>query len=297
MKCNNCFVVLNNGDGRCYATICNHVFCTTCAQRHFTKSVQCLICNQSLPQDGIAVLDFVNRPSQFVLFGCNTETCLEYSRMAIEFYVVQTNYIQIEHGENEKNILREKVKQSELQVKEIQFQYEVLRRHNEQLEAEKDQYKTELQMLTERYNNKSQQKRKLEELYSSVKFNNAVEGQVPQRQSLLSSTTRIPSPLNNGLNRVQQQTFKLSDEPQAQPPSDRFALLRKLKSNQILKSSPIGNITPVQTITTPPMSIQKTFVPTQIQTNSVFGRVRPQRPSTPLLQRRNNVSKSLLGSC
>jgi len=100
--------------------------------------------------------------------------------MAIEFYVVQTNYIQIEHGENEKNILREKVKQSELQVKEIQFQYEVLRRHNEQLEAEKDQYKTELQMLTERYNNKSQQKRKLEELYSSVKFNNAVEGQVPQ---------------------------------------------------------------------------------------------------------------------
>jgi hypothetical protein len=46
------------------------------------------------------------RPSQFVLFGCSPEACLEYSKFAIEFYVAQSNLSQQERSEAENNILR-----------------------------------------------------------------------------------------------------------------------------------------------------------------------------------------------
>lgn len=275
------------------------------------------------------MVDLTNRPSQFVLFGCSVETCLEYSRLAIEFYVSQSNQMQIERSENEKNVLRQRANESESRAKEAQFQYDLMRRQIEQLEAEKDQYKTELLMLTDRYNNKSQQKRKLEELYSDAKFNNAVERSnampafLPGRTSGSSNSSPRPS-LGMSLSssssvsgsgtrmNVQQTLFKLSDEPNKRSPqADRFALLRRMKTNQPVSPSSLkspllpANPSPKRM---PSNGFEKSIpnLTNSANQHSILGGFagrtgplnRPQRPNTPSLNRRNgSIPSGLLGTC
>jgi E3 ubiquitin-protein ligase CCNP1IP1 len=119
---------------------------------------------------------------------------LEASSRAIEFWNFQKE-LEVNLMQKEAKELRFKYQQAERAAEEkiqaLQAQQRLLNDQLEALRQERDKHQREIAEITEKYNSKARQKRKLEELYTTLKQ----AGDAAKRAtSPLNSRARVSSP-------------------------------------------------------------------------------------------------------
>ncbi|EAL72099.1 hypothetical protein DDB_G0269498 [Dictyostelium discoideum AX4] len=172
IHCNSCWKEIIEND-RCIITSCSHIFCDLCASNKLcTDDRLCPICDNSLVSKdslfGTTIDSSIEK--NILLFGLSPKKILLMAEKAIEFFNYQTSvYLQsyIYQAQQSMNQFEQLKKSNE----ELIFKIESLEK---QLKLQKDDGendKREIVELTEKLAEKTRQKRKLEELYLSLKEN------------------------------------------------------------------------------------------------------------------------------
>ncbi|KAN0027407.1 hypothetical protein ACTFIU_010356 [Dictyostelium citrinum] len=172
IHCNCCWKEIIEND-RCIITSCSHIFCDNCASNKLcTDDRICPICDNSLVSKDSLFGTTIDSSFEknILLFGLSPKKILSMAEKAIEFFNYQTSvYLQsyIYQAQQSMNQFEQLKKSNE----QLLFKIESLEK---QLKIQKDDGendKREIVELTEKLAEKTRQKRKLEELYLSLKEN------------------------------------------------------------------------------------------------------------------------------
>lgn len=133
------------------------------------------MCDLTLECNGISAVDLTPSTDKVMnLFGSEPQFILQVSSQAIEFWCFQKE-LELTQARKATDDLQTQLQQMEKSYKEKLFEQqrnvEFLHRQIDQLRTEHDKQQKELTELKEKYAQKSRQKRKLEELYQSLKTN------------------------------------------------------------------------------------------------------------------------------
>jgi len=162
------------GQEVCYITCCCHIFCEECATRQFNKERICPNCDTPLTQrGGISRNILAPSPDKIIqLCGLNPKDIISMAGKAIDFWNYQFQTA-LEYERSELRQAQNKVAQIEKVYNEkLEDNHNKIATLRKQLEAsrkEAENDKKEITELQEKYSEKSRQKRKLEELYDSLK--------------------------------------------------------------------------------------------------------------------------------
>eukprot|EP00741_Cyanophora_paradoxa_P004907 tig00000849_g4761.t1 len=179
MRCNRCWNPLAR---ECFSTLCGHTFCIDCGNANFGGPVMaCSACNRRLGQSHVMLVD--RNPSEewktMILAGLEPEIILEISKAAMACWIYQTDaansFLQHEHSTELQNT-RAAGHMAEERAMQISHELERTIHRLKQLEEENQAIHREKSEVESRLEEKSRQKRKLEELYDCVRRGGAGGG-------------------------------------------------------------------------------------------------------------------------
>ncbi|KAL6076858.1 cyclin B1 interacting protein 1, E3 ubiquitin protein ligase, variant 3 [Balamuthia mandrillaris] len=234
-KCNICWKDLGE---YAYITTCSHIFCEEDARKHFESESSCPVCDTPLPSRGVAAVELAPTIDKAIqLCGLPPGSIMELSTKALQFWDYQKqaelNY--------KAQIFKEQ--QARSQALEQQYHEKLVQAQNKlnvlnhQLSATKDELSAQrkaFEELQEKYQEKSRQKRKLAELYDSLKQRHeALAGD--NKRATASPAMHTSSPL---LRSPVRKTGLLSSEP----PNRSFQFLHHGQQSS-MESSAIKPIT------------------------------------------------------
>ena len=164
MKCNACRRDLTGFEA--VATACNHTFCKDCAGRILNQSEPCPVCTAVLTEGDFHTIRVGAAAEQckYFLYGQTTEEILKAANYAIRFYNEQ-EFIQCVWKEESLVHSKNEMKQKAMtKIKDVYNAYLREREHVKRLKEERQLLERDKEELREKYNEKSRQKRRLEEM-------------------------------------------------------------------------------------------------------------------------------------
>eukprot|EP00850_Spirogloea_muscicola_P007089 SM000035S13069 [mRNA] locus=s35:266626:274780:- [translate_table: standard] len=177
MKCNGCWKTL---DGRAIATTCGHIFCTDDASR-ILQAGTCPLCEHALSKSNMKAVDI--SPSDdwinvllaaptMIMAGIPPHSIMKSAFKGVVFWIGQKD---VESQVTVTKAMQLKARFEEVQAKylekleQVHAAYQKAMKRAQALEHEKESLVKDRTELQEKYSEKSRQKRKLEEMYDSLK--------------------------------------------------------------------------------------------------------------------------------
>eukprot|EP01080_Neovahlkampfia_damariscottae_P006655 gene6655-10820_t len=168
MRCNHCWKPI---EGDFYITKCSHAFCEADAQKFFSKELVCPACDKPLTAKEIKSVE-PNSDKLSCLCGLPPDIAIESCQNAILFWDNQKEAEIRYHEYMNKEIsnkLQTEIGNSRETLLSAENQLSVLSSRLETASDEIASQKNEILELQERCNQKSREKSKLQELYTSLK--------------------------------------------------------------------------------------------------------------------------------
>eukprot|EP00727_Mastigamoeba_balamuthi_P013862 m51a1_g9099 putative e3 ubiquitin-protein ligase ccnb1ip1 (298) ;mRNA; f:74603-75761 len=173
MRCNRCWRPLEQGPA--YITACSHIFCDECARSEWTTISEyvCPVCDTPLTQRSITTNALMPSSEKIIqLCGLEPHDVLGIAEKALEFWTYQSQ-ICGEHDRADDTQQAERAAQAEkaltAQLGDTQAKLTALKRHYDALSHECDAQKQEIADLHSKFCEAARQKKRLEELYESIK--------------------------------------------------------------------------------------------------------------------------------
>ncbi|KAA6365717.1 MAG: putative E3 ubiquitin-protein ligase CCNB1IP1 [Streblomastix strix] len=175
-RCNKCWKKLGgDGPGQVYITACSHMFCIECLEACFKKAPACPGCEKPFLRQGDVQLVDLNPSEEFrsmSLCGLVPETIMEMAARGLSFFQYQK--------QNEISYLQFLNRKAQQRIQQLERGYNdklmeanraitVLNSQVKQLRDEHECGKKDYAELESKLREKTQQKRKLEELYDQLK--------------------------------------------------------------------------------------------------------------------------------
>jgi len=228
MKCNCCWKELRSEVA--FITTCSHLFCEADARRVFATQRSCPICDTALSGSGIKGVELTADDSKTIqLFGLNPKEICEISSKAISFWAFQMQLEQVAEIKLKEKSLNEKLLDATNQITNLKRKVSSM---SEEIEKDKAQIKELQDQCAER----AKQKRKLEEMYDSLR-QEVDDKRAPTSDKLtlghtISTTGQTRPEYDSGITLLTPVTkrFPVRDIPfPSKPPElkDRFALVRQ----------------------------------------------------------------------
>ncbi|XP_024515670.1 E3 ubiquitin-protein ligase CCNB1IP1 homolog [Selaginella moellendorffii] len=171
MRCNACWKEL---EGRAVATVCGHIFCNEDAAKILTCDSTCPLCEQILSKSNMKSLDLNPNDdwTNMIMAGVPPHCIMKSAFKGVIFWIGQKD-VESQLTVNRATQWKQKCKEMEAtfmqKMSEFQGAYQKAVKRVQALEAERDSLLKDKSELEEKYSEKSRQKRKLEEMYDSLR--------------------------------------------------------------------------------------------------------------------------------
>ncbi|KAG9448143.1 hypothetical protein H6P81_014271 [Aristolochia fimbriata] len=172
MRCNACWREL---EGRAISTTCGHLLCTEDASKILSNDAACPICDQVLSKSHMKPVD-INPNDEWInmaMAGISPQILMKSAYRSIMFYIGQRD-LEMQYKMNKVvgqcrqkcEAMQEKFTEK---LEQIHTAYQKMAKKCHLLEQENENLSKDKQELQEKFSEKSRQKRKLDEMYESLR--------------------------------------------------------------------------------------------------------------------------------